>query len=107
MTFKETLGAIEYKQEQFGTFLLPDFTAKGGQLTDFLVDVEFALLGDGNILQMARDYSENDLALTLRMDTDFKIGGFKMSETEWVKTIESNSKTKTESSDSGFCKCHS
>jgi len=107
MTFKETLGAIEYKQEQFGTFLLPDFTAKGRQLTDFLVDVEFALLGDGNILQMARDYSENDLALTLRMDTDFKIGGFKMSETEWVKTIESNSKTKTESSDSGFCKCHS
>uniref|UniRef100_A0A7S2EBW4 Uncharacterized protein n=1 Tax=Ditylum brightwellii TaxID=49249 RepID=A0A7S2EBW4_9STRA len=113
MNFKETLGAIEYKGEQFGTFLVPELTAESRTLMDGVMDVDFTLLEDESLLQMARDYSENDLTLTVRMDIDYKVKGFGGSEAKWVKTIESSDFEETESSDekdkssySRFCKCH-
>uniref|UniRef100_A0A7S4R8A8 Uncharacterized protein n=1 Tax=Ditylum brightwellii TaxID=49249 RepID=A0A7S4R8A8_9STRA len=113
MNLKETLGALEYKGEQFGTFLVPELTAESRTLMDGVMDVDFTLLEDESLLQMARDYSENDLTLTVRMDIDYKVKGFGGSEAKWVKTIESSDFEETESSDekdkssySRFCKCH-
>eukprot|EP00957_Ditylum_brightwellii_P040072 3032571-Ditylum_brightwellii.AAC.1 len=63
---------------------------------------------------MVRDYLENDLTLTVRMDVDYKMKGFGGSKTKWVKAIElidfetelSDEKMKKKWSDSCFCKCH-
>jgi len=73
---EELLGVVEYENEQIGSFSFPDFTPKGKSVTDVIIDIEFILPPPTTVLDMAEDYMNDELSLTLRLDIAVKVAGF-------------------------------